>query len=137
LTAKGEACLPIFLSCRCFDVRLLQLAYGVNTPWTKQTYFVAFSPFAKPKPKPQKKNDAMNTKNRSYEPEYATTNSAAVKTVNLQVAVTEPDLKKAVREAFILAKSGGRELNLAFSLQSFAQTMPKPSGVRAARLAAP
>ena len=60
----------------------------------------------------------MNTKKRSYEPKYVAKNGATIKTVSLQVAVTEPDLKNAVREAFTLAKSGGRELNLAFSLQS-------------------
>jgi hypothetical protein len=62
----------------------------------------------------------MNTKNRSYEPKYVAkngvANGATIKTVSLQVAVTEPDLKNAVREAFDLAKSGGRELNLAFSI---------------------
>ena len=42
----------------------------------------------------------MNTKNKSYEPKYATKNRAAIKTVNLQVAVTRPDLKNAVRKAF-------------------------------------
>ena len=44
--------------------------------------------------------------------------------MNLQVAVTEPDLQKAVREAFDLAKSSGRELDLAFSLHSIPQGIP-------------
>jgi hypothetical protein len=83
----------------------------------------------------------MNTKNRSYEPKYVTkngaTNGATIKTVSLQVAVTEPDLQKTVREAFDLVKSGGRELNLAFSLQSFTQSIPKQSDIRAAHLASP
>ena len=60
----------------------------------------------------------MNTKNKSYDSEYNTKNRAAIKTVRLQVAVAEPDLKNAVMAAFELAKSGGRELNLDFSLQS-------------------
>ena len=77
----------------------------------------------------------MNTKNKSYEPKYATKNDGAtIKTVNLQVAVTEPDLKNAVRAAFNLAKSGGRELNLAFGLQPPTQGIPKPSDIRAAHL---
>jgi hypothetical protein len=58
----------------------------------------------------------MNSKSKSYEAQYATKNGAAIKTVSLQVAVTEPDLQNAVRKAFDLAKSGGRELDLAFSL---------------------
>ena len=77
----------------------------------------------------------MNTKSRSYEPKYAITNSATVKTVSLQVAVTEPDLPRAVREAFDLAKSGGRELDLTFSLQSLRQNAQRQSDIRVAHLA--
>jgi hypothetical protein len=55
----------------------------------------------------------------------------------MQVAVTDPNLQNAVREAFALAKSGGRELNLAFSLQSLTQNIPKQSDIRAAHLASP
>ena len=79
----------------------------------------------------------MNAKNKSYEPKYVAKNGTAIKTVSLQVAVTEPDLQNAVREAFTLAKSGGRELNLAFSLESLTQSIPKQSGIRAAQLALP
>jgi hypothetical protein len=60
----------------------------------------------------------MKTKKQSNESKDAIKNSAPIKTLSLQVAVTEPDLLKAVREAFDLAKSGGRELNLAFNLSS-------------------
>jgi sugar/nucleoside kinase (ribokinase family) len=64
--------------------------------------------------------DAMNTKNKPYEPKFiakdATTDREPLKTVSLQVAVTRPDFQNAVRKAFELAKSGGRELDLAFSL---------------------
>ena len=74
----------------------------------------------------------MNTKNQFNEPKYATRNGATIKTVNLQVAVTEPNLKNAVRTAFDLAKSGGRELNLTFGLQPPTQGNPKPSDIRAA-----
>ena len=79
----------------------------------------------------------MNTKKQSYEPKYATKNGATIKTVSLQVAVTEPDLKNAVREAFTLAKSGGRELNLAFSPQSLTQAVPKQSDIGAAHFVSP
>ena len=66
------------------------------------------------------KPNAMKTKNKPYEPKFiakdATTDREPLKTVSLQVAVTRPDLQNAVRKAFELAKSGGRELDLAFSL---------------------
>jgi hypothetical protein len=39
------------------------------------------------------------------------------------------------RKAFDLAKSGGRELDLAFTLQPLTQSFPKPSNIRAAQLA--
>jgi hypothetical protein len=101
----------------------------------KQTGFVAFSPNIQPKAKPQEKPNAMNTKSKSYEPRYATRNGATIKTVSLQVAVTEPDLQNAVRKAFELAKSGGRELDLAFTLQPFTQSFPKPPNIRTAQIA--
>jgi protein tyrosine phosphatase (PTP) superfamily phosphohydrolase (DUF442 family) len=81
----------------------------------------------------------MNTKNKSYEPKYATKDAtedrATIKTVSLQVAVTRPDLQNAVRQAFELAKSGGRELDLAFTFQPLTQSFPKPSNIRTAQLA--
>jgi len=81
----------------------------------------------------------MNAKKQSYEPKYAIKNGTPVKikTVSLQVAVTEPDLQHAVREAFDLAKSGGRELNLDFNLQPLTQGVPKPSDIRAAHFMSP
>ena len=63
----------------------------------------------------------MNAKNKSYRPEYNTKTQAAIKTMHLQVATAEPNLKNAVLAAFDLAKSGGRELNLDFNLQSDTQ----------------
>ena len=59
----------------------------------------------------------MDTKDKSYAPKYATNTRAPIKTVSLQVAVTRPDLQNVVRKAFDLAKSGGRELDLAFIRQ--------------------
>lgn len=55
--------------------------------------------------------------NESNESNDATNHSASVKTLSLEVAITEPDLSKAVWQAFNLAKGGGRELNLAFNLR--------------------
>ena len=60
----------------------------------------------------------MNTKNKSYEPKYITNNGPKIKTLALRIAVTERNLQKAVRQAFDLAKSAGRELDLAFSGRS-------------------
>jgi len=66
----------------------------------------------------------MKTKNQLNEADDANQKSAPVKTLHLQVAVTEPDLPRAVRMAFDLAKSAGRELNLDFSLPSEIGTLP-------------
>lgn len=60
----------------------------------------------------------MKTKQHTNESKDGTPRRAPVKTLNLQMAITEPDLSKAVRQAFDLAKGGGRELNLAFNPQS-------------------
>jgi hypothetical protein len=60
----------------------------------------------------------MKATNQSKELNDAVGKSAPIKTLSLQVAITEPDLPKAVPVAFDLAKSAGRELNLDFSLPS-------------------
>jgi uncharacterized protein YjgD (DUF1641 family) len=70
----------------------------------------------------------MKTKKQVDEANDAIKKSAPVKTLSLQVAVSEPDLQKAVRVAFDLAKSGGRELNLVFNL---------PTDIGTAHLALP
>ena len=70
----------------------------------------------------------MKTKKQLNEANDATGKSAPIKTLSLQVAVTEPDLPRAVRVAFDLAKSAGRELNLDFNF---------PSDFRTADLASP
>ena len=66
----------------------------------------------------------MKTKKQLNEANDGITKSAPIKTLSLSVAVSEPDLQKAVREAFDLAKSAGRELNLAFNLPSDIGTAP-------------
>ena len=73
----------------------------------------------------------MKTKKPLNEANDAIKKSVPVKTLSLQVAITGPDLAKTVREAFDLAKSGGRELDLAFTLRPLAQSFPKPSSIRA------
>jgi len=64
----------------------------------------------------------MKTRKLFNEPDDAT--KKPVKTLSLQVAVSEPDFQKMVREAFDLAKSAGRELDLAFILPSDIGTAP-------------
>jgi hypothetical protein len=68
---------------------------------------------------PQKKrcHENKTTNQQTNEFKGGTPQGAAVKTLSLQVAITEPDLSKAVRQAFDLAKGAGRELNLAFDFR--------------------
>jgi hypothetical protein len=75
----------------------------------------------------------MNTKNKSYEPKFAAKNGAAIKTVSLHFAVTRPNLQNVVRKAFELAKSGGRELDLAFTLRPLTHSFPKSFDIRTAQ----
>jgi sugar/nucleoside kinase (ribokinase family) len=56
----------------------------------------------------------MKTRNQLDELDGVIEKSAPVKTLSLHVAVTEPDLDKAVLMAFDLAKSAGQELDLDF-----------------------
>jgi hypothetical protein len=66
----------------------------------------------------------MKTKKKLNEANDAIEKSAPIKTLSLSVAISEPDLEKTVRVAFDLAKSAGRELNLAFNLPSDIGTAP-------------
>jgi hypothetical protein len=90
--------------------------YGVFTPYTKGACFVHY--------RCSHKKLKCHEKKQSNEPGDAIKKSAPIKTLSLQVAVSEPDLPKAVREAFDLAKSAARELNLAFNLPSNIGTAP-------------
>jgi hypothetical protein len=60
----------------------------------------------------------MKTPNQLSEPDDVIEKRAPIKTLKMQVAVTEPDLSKVVQEAFDLAKSAGRELDLEFNAPS-------------------
>jgi hypothetical protein len=110
---RDSTCQAAFLANKTFPATFL--SYGVFTPWTKGTCFVTFSPIAHKKLNSKTPN-AMKTKKQVDEANDAIKKSAPVKTLSLQVAVSEPDLQKAVQVAFDLAKSGGRELNLVFNL---------------------
>jgi len=69
----------------------------------------------------------MKPKKQVNEADDATKKNAPIKTLSLSVAVSEPDLQKAVRVAFDLAKSAGRELDLVFNLPSDIGTAPHAS----------
>ena len=56
--------------------------WGVH-PIDESDLFHRIFPIVQPKAKQKKKTDAMNAKNKSYEPKYATRNRAAVETDKL------------------------------------------------------
>jgi hypothetical protein len=88
----------------------------VFTPLLKREYLATSLRGREPKSKPNE-SGAMKIKQQTNESNDATNHGAVVKTLSLQVAITETDLSQAVRQAFDLAKGAGRELNLAFNLQ--------------------
>jgi hypothetical protein len=59
----------------------------------------------------------MNAKNKSYRPEYVVKDRPRVKTLGMWFSPADHDLTEKVKRAFDLAKSGGQELNLTFSLE--------------------
>jgi hypothetical protein len=65
----------------------------------------------------------VTTPNPSNEPEDCTKKRGSKKILSLQLAVTELDLSKAVREAFELAKGAGLELDLEFNASAEIATM--------------
>ena len=67
----------------------------------------------------------MTTKKKSGD-SHSAKGSGAVKTMRLRLAVTEPDLQQSVQAAFELARSGGRELDLAFVSPVNKPGVPKP-----------
>jgi hypothetical protein len=60
----------------------------------------------------------MNTKHSPGEARHGNNARPKIRTVDLRVAIEEPNLSKTVREAFDLAKSAGHELDLTFTLSS-------------------
>jgi hypothetical protein len=64
--------------------------------------------------KQEAKGQAMKMNNSTYEPKHAVKGAPKIKTVGLQLGVTDRDLEAKIKRAFDLAKSGGRELNLTF-----------------------
>jgi hypothetical protein len=58
---------------------------------------------------------SMNSKPRLHKAEFVPNGATKLKTLDLRLVVTDRDLRKEVKRAFDLAKSGGRELNATFS----------------------
>ncbi len=58
----------------------------------------------------------MNTKAKTFKPEYAVSHGPRIKAVGMRFSVTMPDWEKELKRAFNLAKSSGQELNITFSL---------------------
>jgi hypothetical protein len=57
----------------------------------------------------------MKTEMKFYRAKQAVKNAPKIKTLDMQLSVTNHDLGVEVRKAFDLAKSSGQELNLSFS----------------------
>ena len=60
----------------------------------------------------------MNARIRPEKPEYVLRQTPKLKTLNLNLSVSEEDLAERVRRAFELAKSSGHELDLTFRPQA-------------------
>lgn len=75
----------------------------------------------------------MTTKKTAAEAQAQSVKAGgAIKTMRLQIAVTETDLQQSVQAAFELARSGGRELDLAFICPALKPGGPKPDAADAA-----
>ena len=61
----------------------------------------------------------MNTEIKSPKSDAPPPSAAKIKTLNLELAVSERDLQNEIKNIFDLAKSAGQELNLTFSYGSF------------------
>jgi hypothetical protein len=57
----------------------------------------------------------MNGKNKHHTPQFAIKDAPKIKTLDLQLAISTPDLGKEIARAFLLAKSSSQELNVCFN----------------------
>ena len=57
----------------------------------------------------------MNGKNKRNTPQFVIKDAPKVKTLDLQLAVSSPDLREEIARAFLLAKSSSQELNVFFN----------------------
>ncbi|MGA2243034.1 MAG: hypothetical protein ABSH11_13495 [Verrucomicrobiota bacterium] len=57
----------------------------------------------------------MNGKNKRNTPQFAIKDAPKIKTLDLRLAISTPDLGKEITRAFLLAKSSSQELNVFFN----------------------
>ena len=57
----------------------------------------------------------MNGKNKRHTPQFAIKDAPKIKTLDLRLAVSTPDLGEEIARAFLLAKSSSQELNVFFN----------------------
>jgi hypothetical protein len=57
----------------------------------------------------------MNGKNKRNTPQFAIKDAPKIKTLDLRLAVSTPDLGEEIARAFLLAKSSSHELNVFFN----------------------
>jgi hypothetical protein len=57
----------------------------------------------------------MNGKNKRNMPQFAIKDAPKIKTLDLQLAISNPDLGNEIARAFLLAKSSSHELNVFFN----------------------
>jgi len=64
---------------------------------------------------PKGKVFMMNGKSKRNPPQFAIKDAPKIKTLDLRLAVSTPDLGKEIARAFLLAKSSSQELNVFFN----------------------
>jgi hypothetical protein len=57
----------------------------------------------------------MNGKNKRHTPQFAIKDAPKIKTLDLRLAISTPDLGEEIARAFLLAKSSSQELNVFFN----------------------
>jgi hypothetical protein len=57
----------------------------------------------------------VNGKNKRHTPQFAIKDAPKIKTLDLQLAVSNPELGEEIARAFLLAKSSSQELNVYFN----------------------
>jgi hypothetical protein len=67
------------------------------------------------KEQPTKGKVFMNAKNKRHAPQFTIKDAPKIKTLDLQLAVSNPDLGAEITRAFLLAKSSSHELNVFFN----------------------
>jgi hypothetical protein len=63
----------------------------------------------------QKGKVFMNGTNKHHTPQFAIKDAPKIKTLDLRLAISTPDLREEIARAFLLAKSSSQELNVFFN----------------------